>query len=72
MNYILVINTLIAAVRAVEQLMPDSTGKEKFEAAVTMVEGVVGTITPMIPALSAVATALVTGFRAAGVFAKKA
>lgn len=71
MNYMLLLSTLIAAVKAVEQLMPDSPGKEKFDAAVAMTEAVVGSVSPMIPALLTVATTLVTGFRASGLFTKK-
>lgn len=69
MNYKLLIATLIAAIKSVEALMPDSPGKEKFDAAIAMVEGVVGELTELLPALQLVATTVVSGLRAAGVFA---
>lgn len=72
MNYLLLIQTLISSIKTVEQLMPDSTGKEKFDAAIAIVEGVIGTVTPLIPALLALATTVVNGLRAAGVFKVKA
>ncbi len=68
MNYLLIIQTLIASIHAVEQLMPESTGKAKFDAAVTMVEAVVGDVQPMIPALTGVATLVVNGLRSIGKF----
>lgn len=72
MNYLLLIQTLIASIHAVEDLMPDSTGKEKFDAAIKLVEAVVGEVQPMIPALTAVATLVVNGLRATGKFKKPA
>ena len=72
MNYLLTIKTLISAIKAIESLMPDSKGKEKFDAALSLVESIVGDVTPMIPALQAIATLVVSGLRATGVFAKKA
>jgi hypothetical protein len=71
MNYMLLIQTMISSIHAVEQLMPESTGKQKFDAAVTMVEAVIGDVQPMIPALTMVATTIVNGLRAAGVFNAK-
>ena len=71
MNYKLLIATLIAAIKSVEALMPDSPGKEKFDAAIAMVEGVVGELTELLPALQLVATTVVSGLRAAGVFAPR-
>ena len=68
MNYRLSITTLIAAIKTVEALMPASSGKEKFDAAIAMVEGVLGELDGMLPALQAVATTVVSGLRAAGVF----
>lgn len=72
MNYVLLIKTFISAVKSVEALMPESKGKEKFDAAIAMVEEVFGTLESMIPALLLVATTVVNGLRAAGVFKAKA
>jgi hypothetical protein len=71
MNYLLLIQTMISSIHAVEQLMPESTGKQKFDVAVTMVEAIVGDVQPMIPALMTVATTVVNGLRSAGVFKTK-
>lgn len=68
MNYKLLITTLIGAIKAVETLMPESPGKEKFDVAISMVEGVVGELTDLLPALQLVATTVVAGLKAAGVF----
>lgn len=72
MNYIIAIKTLIEAIKQVEALMPDSQGKEKFDAAVTIVEAVVGSVEPMLPALMGIATIVVNGLRASGQFKAKA
>ena len=68
MNYILVIKTLTASIKAVESLMPESSGKDKFDAAIAMVEAVTGSVQGALTALHAVATIIVTGLRATGVF----
>ena len=72
MNYVLLIKTLIEAIKTVENLMPASPGKDKFDVALAMVEGVMGDMSELAPKLLAVATTVVTGLRAAGVFAPKA
>jgi hypothetical protein len=72
MNYLLLIKTFIAAVKSVEALMPESKGKEKFDAAIAMVEDVIGNVQPLIPALLLVATTVVNGLRSVGVFKAKA
>jgi hypothetical protein len=72
MNYILLVKTFISAVKSVETLMPDSKGKEKFDAAIALVEGIIGDVQPMLPALEGVATLVVNGLRASGVFKAKA
>lgn len=71
MNYLLAIQTLVASIKAVEQLMPDSPGKDKFDAAVALVESVVGSVQPLLPALQAIATLIVNGLHATGVFAPR-
>ncbi len=71
MNYILTIKTLIEAIKAVEELMPESAGKEKFSAAIELVEAVVGSVQGSLPALQRIATLIVTAFRATGAFTKK-
>ena len=72
MNYILVLQTMVSAIKAVEALMPDSPGKDNFDAALVMVTAIVGDVTPLIPALKMVATLVVNGLRSVGIFGKKA
>ena len=71
MNYLLLIQTLIAAVKSVEKLMPESAGKDKFDAAIVLVEAIIGDVQPLVPVLMDAATLLVKGFRATGAFEKK-
>ena len=71
MNYILIVQTLVASIKAVEQLMPDSPGKDKFDAAIALVESVAGSVQSVLPALQAIATLVVNALRVTGVFAKK-
>ncbi len=71
MNYALLITTAINAVKTVEQLMPDSTGKEKADAAIALVEGILGEVQAILPGLLSLFTTVVNGLRAAGVFKVK-
>ncbi len=69
MNYILMIQTFLAAIKTVEMLMPPETkGKEKFDAAIAVTEGVVGSVQSMLPALQFLATTAVGAYRALGTF----
>ena len=72
MNYLLMLRTLISAIKTVEALMPDSPGKEKFDAVLVVVQELVGPVESVTPQLQAIATLLVNGWRATGVFTKKA
>jgi hypothetical protein len=72
MNFILLISTIISAVKSIELLMPASTGKEKLDAVITTVEGIMGTVSPILPAVQALVATIVTGFNALGIFTKKA
>ena len=71
-NYIQLVRTAIAAIKTVEALMPDSSGKEKADAALAMIEGVLGDVTAQVPALLAMFTSVVTLLRSIGVFKAKA
>lgn len=71
MNYFLLIKTFLSAVKTVEQLMPASKGKEKFDAAMAIVEDVIGNVESYAPVLKVLATLAVTTFRATGIFASK-
>ena len=72
MNYFLLIQTIISAVKSIEALMPASKGEDKLNAVIVMIESVVGTVQPMLPAIQGIITALVSSYHAAGVFTKKA
>ncbi len=68
MNYILLIKTLIAAIKDVETLMPASAGKDKFDTAIAIVESIVGDVSPMLDTLKQIATNVVNALRIAGLF----
>ncbi len=70
MNYILMIQTAIAAIRAVEALMPSSQGKEKFDAVIAIIEGVFGGVQSILPQVTPIINLLVAAFNASGVFKK--
>ena len=71
-RYLLLITTVIHAIKAVEQLMPASAGKDKLDAALAIVEAIVGDITKEAPALVSVIATLVAGMRTTGVIATPA
>lgn len=72
MNYFLLIETIISAIKSVEALMPASKGEDKLNAVILMVESAIGTIQPMLPAIQGIVGALVAAYNAAGLFTKKA
>ena len=67
MQYILMIKTFIAAIKTVQELMPESAGKDKFAVVMHLVEEVVGKVDSYAPTLFKLATLLVDGYRSAGV-----
>jgi len=71
MDYILLVSTLINSIKTIESLMPKSPGTDKFNAVIAMIEAIFGSVAPMLPQLQALATVLVTGFNAVGIFVKK-
>lgn len=71
MNYKLLIATFIALMHHVEELMPDSPGKEKFDAVITMLEAVTGDLSAVTPTLLRTATTLVKAWKALGIFKSK-
>lgn len=72
MNYLILIQTLISSVQAVESLMPASAGADKFKAVVTMAEAVVGSVQVELPAIQGIVKVLVDGFNLSGLFKRKA
>jgi len=71
MNYVLLIQTIINAVKSIEELMPESKGKEKLDAAVALVEGVFGSLAGNYAAISKVIATVVSALNAIGIFKKK-
>ena len=71
MNYFNMIRAAIAAIKAVEALMPNSAGKEKADAALILVEEVVGNIGDQMPFLLDFFTHVVDLFNKLGIFQKK-
>lgn len=69
--YLLMIRTFLSAVKTVEALMPNSKGKEKFDAAIVILESVIGKVESYAPALKVLATLAVTTFRATKEFQPK-
>ena len=70
MNYIATIQTIISAVRAIEALMPTSTGKEKFDAVIATIEGIFGGVQSILPQITPVINLVVSAFNAVGIFKK--
>lgn len=71
MNIIKLIPTIIATVKAIEELMPEGKGADKLAAAIATIEGVVGLVQEQLPALTKLIAAIVTGLNALGIFKKK-
>jgi len=71
MNYIALIQAIISAIKTIEQLMPDSPGKEKADAVIALITEIFGDVTPQLPAITATITNVVTTFKAIGLFQSK-
>ena len=79
MNVLNILNTIIASVKAIEAAVvtPNAdgsvtkpSGQEKLDAAITLIEAVEGTVTPMLPAITAMISTLVSLFNLKGIFHK--
>lgn len=68
MNYITMIPFIISTIRALEDLMPQSPGTEKFSALVSTIESVYGSIVSDQPALQKYVTGVVNLLKLLGVF----
>ena len=71
MSYLVLLSTLISSIKQVELLMPASTGKDKFDATIIIVEGVVGEVQSILPAIAPIVENLVAAFNKTGLFVKK-
>ena len=72
MNYLKLIPTILATIHALEDLLPDSTGAEKFKALVDIIENIVGSAVENLPALQKFVSVVVAGLKALGIFKSKA
>lgn len=77
MNYPVLLSTLISSIKQIEILMPAATGKEKFEAVLILVEGVVSEVGEIrvaatLPAITSIINSLVEELHKVGLFIKKA
>lgn len=71
MNIFALIPVIFEVVKLVEKLLPDSEGKEKFEAAVSVVEQVYGDISEHKDVVATAINGSVAALNAANVFVKK-
>lgn len=71
MNYLALIPVVFQVVRAIEQLMPNSQGKEKFEAALKMIEQLYNEITVATPVVTPIINTAVALLNLKGEFKKQ-
>ena len=71
MNYLLLLPIIIQAIKAAEELLPESVGKEKFSFVVDTLEMVSGVAVSNVPALEKYVTVIVTLFKFLGIFQSK-
>lgn len=71
MDYVRLVPTIINSVKAIEALMPQSSGKDKLDAAIKMIEEVYGVVSENLPQIIAFITTLVSLFNSIGIFKKK-
>lgn len=67
MQYVLIIQSLLALIKAIEQFMPDSSGKDKLQAVLVALEGLYGAVPNVVPIINT----FVATLHAAGIFTKK-
>ena len=61
---------ILAIIKAVEEVMPPSSGKEKLEFAIGCIEKIIGDIVAIKPLVESIITLAVKMFNQAGVFKK--
>lgn len=67
MQYVLIIQSLLQLIKAIESFMPNSSGKDKLSAVLTALEGLYGEVPNVIPVINT----FVATLNASGVFSKK-
>lgn len=68
MNIIALIPTIIDIIKALEQLMPESAGKQKLDILIATIETTVGEVIENKPALEKLVSAIVSILKVVGVF----
>ena len=71
-NILTLIPVIFNVVKMIEQLMPASAGKEKFDAAIATLTQIYGDISGNMPAITSVVNGAVSLLNLAGIFTKKA
>lgn len=71
MNFLTLIPVIFEIVRLIEKLLPESKGKEKFDAAFNVVEQVYGVVTDNKDAITKTINTTVALLNATGEFTKK-
>jgi hypothetical protein len=71
MNYLQMIPVIFDIIKAIEAAMPNSPGKEKFDAAFAALTQIFGDLAAQAPQRAALITVFVNGLTVAGIFKKK-
>ena len=71
MNFIILLPIIINAIKAVEELLPNSPGKEKFDFVVQTLETVTGAAVDNLPALEKYVSVIVSMLKVLGIFKAK-
>lgn len=72
MNPVTLIKSVVQAIKTIEAVFPDSTGKEKLDAALALITSAGETVAAMLPSITALITTIVSIYNLVGTFTKKA
>lgn len=64
------ITAVIDAVKLIENMMPDSAGKDKLDAVLALVEKLFGPVTDLLPKVAGIVSLTVSTFNTLGIFKK--
>lgn len=67
MQYVMIIQSLLSLIKAIEQFMPESSGKDKLAAVLAALEGLYGQVPNVVPVINT----FVATLHASGIFTKK-
>ena len=71
-NILVLIPTIVNAVKAIELMMPQGTGSDKLAAVIATIESIYGALNESMPAITNFIGVVVAGFNAMGFFKRKA